>query len=262
MRTLLLLLLPALAWAQPESFDHSAWDRVLKRIVNAIGEVDYAALKRDRAELDAYLAALARSSPDNRPELFPSKRDELAYWMNAYNALVTGAVAAQYPTKSVRDLGFLYGFFRRKEHTLGGRTMSLMSLEHDIIRRRYGDARIHFAIVCASLSCPRLAPEVFVGRTVDAQLDGLARQFLTERRGMSIDERANTIWLSALFKWYDDDFGDVLAFLKKYAGGEDRKRLDAMRSPRLRHYEYDWSINDPGSRARAKSEWERALASR
>ena len=120
------LCLAALAAATlSHPFDHSAWDRVLKAHVNGAGEVDYAAIQRDRRDLDQYIAQLGRSSPANRPELFPSRTAALAYWINAYNAFVTRGVVDHYPTRSVRDLGVLLRVFlaellhrRRREHDL------------------------------------------------------------------------------------------------------------------------------------------------
>jgi len=110
-------------------FDHSAWDRVLKAHVNPAGEVDYAAIKADRKELDRYIGQFGTTSPENHPELFPTRADQFAYWINAYNAFVTRGLSDHYPTHSVRDLGPLLGFFRRVEYTAGGRKMSLSSLE-------------------------------------------------------------------------------------------------------------------------------------
>lgn len=107
---LVLLTAPAIL---PAAFDHSAWDRVLKAYVNQIGEVDYAAIKAHRKDLDDYVGRLGEASPANRVDLFPARADELAYWINAYNAFVTRGVVDRYPTRSVRDLGLLYSFFLR-----------------------------------------------------------------------------------------------------------------------------------------------------
>jgi hypothetical protein len=240
-------------------FDHSAWDAVLKKHVSEIGEVDYAAIKKDRAGLESYINALAASSPVNKPEMFPSREHKLAYWLNAYNALVTWAVANAYPVKSVRDLGFALGFFRREDHIVGGRKMSLDAIEHGTIRKQFGDPRIHFAVVCASISCPRLSREAFAGDRVSEQLDAGARRFFSERRALLADSARNIVTLSKLLAWYKGDFdagGGVLAFARRYA--PDPKAIP--KSPGLRYFDYDWSINDPGSRAGAKSPLERELA--
>lgn len=240
-------------------FDHAPLDAILKARVNAIGEVDYASLKADRAGLDGYVRRLAESSPENRKDLFASREHELAYWMNAYNALMLKVVIDAYPIASVRKLGgpLGYGVFLRKEHTLGGRQMSLRSLENDVVRKRYGDPRIHFAIVCASMSCPFLAREAFTAARLDAQLDRLTRESLAQRRMVVIDAAKKQLTLSKLFDWYESDFGDVAGFIKKYSSEENRRKIESIAAPRIRHHDYDWAINDPGSRAKAASEYER-----
>lgn len=231
--------------------------------VSAIGEVDYAAIKADRASLDHYVRLLEESSPDNRPELFPSRGHQLAYWLNAYNAFVTQAVAAHYPTRSVRDLGAVYSFFWRKNHTAGGVRMSLRRLENEIIRKRFADPRIHFAIVCASLSCPRLHTEAFSGDRLEEQLDRLARQFINERRNLTIDPAAGQVTLSKIFEWFQGDFGQpLLDYVLRYTNAENTRllrELRARKAPRIRFHEYDWSINDPGSRVRSKNPLEKPV---
>jgi hypothetical protein len=257
-------------WAAGTTFDHSAWDRVLKAYVSQIGEVDYAALKGHRQDLDAYVAALGASSPVNQPDLFPSRSDELAYWINAYNAFVMEGVVNKYPTRSVRDLGALYGFFRRKDYVAGGEKISLQTIETDILRKKYADPRIHFAIVCASISCPKLSREAFTAANLEAQLDHLVREYFTEERNLSIDTKTETVTLSAILGWYKQDFAAqvnqppgpaaLLAYVQRYVAGPRKSALESLTQPKVKFREYDWSINDPGSRARAKSPVERELA--
>ena len=182
MRTIGIFLLAAAGLgAAAAEFDHSPWSAILSRHVNHIGEVDYAALKANRQPLDAYIAALAAASPDSRKELFPNRAAELAYWLNAYNALTVKGVVDNYPTRSVRDLGAIYGFFRRNDYTLGGVALSLRHLENEIIRPRYKDPRILFAIVCASISCPLLARQAFTAAQLEEQLDQIGRASCRER---------------------------------------------------------------------------------
>ncbi len=247
-------------------FDHSKWDGVLQTYVKGIGEVDYAALKANRGDLDAYVRLLGESSPANRPALFPSRAHELAYWLNAYNAFVMRGVVDSYPTRSVRDLGVLYGFFRRKEHTAGGVKMSLLDLEDDILRKKYRDPRIHFAIVCASISCPFLSRNAFTAETLEAHLDRLTREFINQRRNLTVNAAANQVTLGAIFglRDYVKDFEatgvSLLEYVRRYASAENRRALEALKNPKIRFHDYDWSINDPGSRARAKNPLEREVA--
>jgi hypothetical protein len=239
------------------AIDHSAWDRVVKTAVNEIGEIDYARLKREPRDLQAYVEAL------RAPVQFTSREDELAYWINAYNALVTHGVTKAYPTKSVRDLGILWSFFRRREFNVGGRMMSLDDIEHRTIRAKFKEPRIHFVLVCASLSCPRLAREAFVPGRLEQQIDFQTRRYFQERRNVIIDAGKGTVTLNGIFGYYKEDFGGsldgALAFARKYLRPEDAAAVARMKKPKVLTRDYDWSINDPGSRARAKSPEERSL---
>lgn len=267
---LVTLLLGASAHARGAAFDHAIWDRVLKTYANEIGEVDYRALKANRKDLDDYVQSLGEASPANKPDLFPSRAHELAYWMNAYNAFVMRGVVDGYPTQSVRDLGLLYGFFRRDDHVAGGMKMSLFHLENDIIRKKYSEPRIHFGIVCASVSCPLLSRDAFTAENLETQLERLARKFINERRNLSIDQAANAVTLSKIFDWYTKDFevpaapgrpgGTLVDYVRRYSNEASRRALDGLRQPRVKFYDYDWSLNEPGSHARARSPLDREVA--
>jgi hypothetical protein len=268
LKTISIVLLVATAELGATEFDHSAWDRVLKASVNKIGEVDYAAIKANRKDLDFYIQQLAHASPTTQPKLFPAKAHEIAYWMNAYNAFVMKGVVDRWPTQSVRDLGALYGFFRRKDYVAGGSKISLVHLENEILRKQYEEPRLHFGIVCASISCPLLARDAFTGENLDRLLDRLTSQFINERRNVTIDPARNEVTLSAVFDWYKKDFvkesargnDGLLAYVLPYLIVERRKTLAALRQPKVKFHDYDWSINDPGSRSRAKSPLDRELA--
>ncbi len=271
---MLALAAAAAGWAG--GFDHSPFDRVLKACVNDLGEVNYAALKKNPAELDRYVKALATASPASQPNLFPTRDDQLAYWLNAYNAFVLNAVAAEYPLKSVRDIGFLpYSFFWRRKFVAGGQPMTLMHLEDDIIRQQFRDPRIHFALVCASISCPFLPREAFTGASLPAQLDAAARRFVNQRRNLTMDAASNAVYVSGLYNlrnYASNDFlpeiirqnpgrkVTILDYIRRYATPENLKALDTPKDPKIKFFEYDWSINDLGSRARAKLPQEREVA--
>src|SRR3990172_327309 len=159
---LALLVAPGAAGAQGrpgEDFDYAAYARVLETYVPPEGRVRYAALKQNPGDLNAFIQQLAAVSPENRPELFPTPAAQMAYWINAYNAFVLHTVVEAYPVESVRDLKFGFGllFFKRDRLVAGGRRVSLDDIEHGILRRQFADPRIHFAINCASASCPPLA---------------------------------------------------------------------------------------------------------
>jgi len=263
--TVLCLAALAAATLSP-SFDQTAWDRVLKVHVNGAGEVDYAAIRRDRKDLDQYIAQIGRTSPANRPDLFPSRAAALAYWINAYNAFVTRGVVDHYPTRSVRDLGVLSGFFWRNYYTAGGASMTLRSLENNILRAQFRDPRIHFAIVCASLSCPMLARDAFTEANVESLLDAQARRFINQRRNVNIDPRKNSVTLSRIFDWYRQDFVGsgarraLLDYIRRYLTPERQRALAALKNPSVAFFDYDWAINDPGSRMRSANPLEREAA--
>lgn len=225
--------------ASAETFRHDRLDRVLERFVDDSGFVDYAGLKADPGDLDAYVAELAKESPDNAPGRFPTKDHELAYWINAYNALTLKGVIGYYPIKSVRDAKSLYGFFLRDAHRVGGKKMTLNTLEHKIIRRRFKEPRIHFAVNCASIGCPRLERRAFRAETLDADLERLTREFVESEKHVRAE--GNTLWVSKILDWYGKDFGDVAAYLTRYASPE---KATAMKNKKIRFIEYDWSLNE------------------
>jgi hypothetical protein len=250
-------------------FDHAPWDRVLKASVNAIGEVDYANLKSN-ADLARYVQAIEKTSPASQPALFPTKQHELAYYINAYNALTTWGVVQKYPVASIGDsLLALARFFRFAKYTVGGESISLQDLENKVIRSpHYSEPRIHFAIVCASLSCPKLSRDAYTAENLEGQLEFQTRQYFAETRNLAADPTSNTIYLAKILDWYRKDFeafekksgnAALLAYALRHAPTGKRESLAAMKSPKIRFREYDWSINDPGSRARAKTMVEREL---
>lgn len=253
--------------ARAQGFDHSAWDRVLKQYVNEEGRVDYAALRANRADFDAYIAQIAARSPESHPQEFiarkagdgkpyPSREAQLAYWINAYNALTIRGIIDNWPTKSVRDLGFLFGFFRRSDYTVGGKTVSLNYIEHDVIRKQFNEPRIHFALVCASLGCPKLRREAYVRERLEAQLEDGARYFLNEPRNLTVDAARGRVTLSKIFDWYAGDFekyvkargpgktgSPILDYVLQYASEANRAAILALKSPKISYADYSWEIN-------------------
>jgi len=202
----LALLAPAMAPAA--AFSHDAWTAVLERYVDGRGRVDYRALAADRGQLDRYLQALAAVSPDSAPASFASDTERLAYWLNAYNAMVfQGGLARGPATESVWGDGlFGIGFFTDERYLLGGVRYSLKRLEDDVVRGRFHDARVHAALNCASLGCPRLPRRAFLGATLDADLDAAMRELVGEPRNCRIDTVRGTVTLSKIFDWFEKDF--------------------------------------------------------
>jgi hypothetical protein len=242
--------------ARAEEFDHSPWDRVLKKYVTETGRVDYAALKADSGDLDRYVAAIAARSPASHPQVFPTRESQLAYWINAYNALVMKGVVQNWPTKSVRDLGKLYSFFWARKFIAGGKEYTLNNIE-DILRKRLGEPRIHFAIVCASNSCPRLQREAYTPGNTERLLEEAARFYVNEPRNLKVDVARNRVTLPFILGHYHEDFDNYVRahnaastgqpqvdYIRLYANLANRALLDQLKNPSVDHFGYDWGIND------------------
>ncbi len=239
-------------------FDHLPWDRVLKEFVTETGRVDYAALKANSADLDRYAAQLAARSPVSHPEEFPTRNSQLAYWINAYNALVMKGVIEKWPIKSVLDIGFLpHSFFWRKKFFVGGEKYTLNTIEKDMLRQKLAEPRIHFALACASNSCPRLQRVAYSPENTERLLEEAARFFINEPRNLKIEASQNRVTVSRIFTWYRKDFENyvrarnisgngnlLLDYVRLYANETNRRALDALRKPRVEAFHYDWGIND------------------
>jgi hypothetical protein len=266
-RTLLHLFLlcagATIAPAQP--FSHDLLDGVLRTHVDCSGMVDYAALKAHPASLAAYIDSLAETSPHNRPERFPDRSHELAYWMNAYNAFVLWGVVEAYPVPSVKDIGILSGFFNRHEFHAGGKDMTLNHIENEIIRPVYQEPRIHFAINCGAFSCPSLAQRAYSGATLDAQLEQAVVRFTNDAKHVRLGPDGE-LHLSKILEWYSQDFVDwfpaerpkiaakpnVIDYLLPYLPVATAAHLRQHPGVRLVYNDYDWALNEQKSAPSAK----------
>jgi hypothetical protein len=227
---------------------HTAWNRLLQRYVHD-GEVQYSKWKETgRSELAAYLAQLQAVSPEAYASW--SEPEKLAFWINAYNAYTVQLVLDSWPLKSIRDIGLLPGApFRRHFiplQRLRGAWLSLNDIEHGILRKEFREPRIHFAIVCASKSCPELRNEAYRGHDLDRQLDEAARRFLSDPRKNRFAPSEGKVYLSRIFQWFQADFvaaaPTVLAYVAKFAAPEMGEFLRAGRAE-VEYLDYDWSIN-------------------
>ncbi|MCC7261063.1 MAG: DUF547 domain-containing protein [Candidatus Latescibacteria bacterium] len=258
-RLLAALLLAALpAGATP--FTHHAFDQVLRAVVDDAGRVDYRRLKQNHAPLDAYLDSLAACSPHNHPERFARPAHELAYWINAYNALVLRGVVDGYPVSRVDELGGLEAFFRQRTWTLGRENLTLDQLESQIIRPQYRDPRIHFALNCAAASCPALLNRAYTGEKLDSLLEARAQSFAADPRQVRLDLPAGKLHLSKLLAWYQDDFlgwfparaprpaqPTLVDYLVLYLPADQARQLAQHPAIEIVFDEYDWTLNQaPG----------------
>ena len=208
---------------------HADFNGLLQKHVKN-GLVNYAGFKADAAKFDAYLDYLS----NNAPSTSDKSKSALAFWMNAYNAFTIKLIVDNLPVASIRDLHSGKPW-DKKWITIGGKSYSLNNIEHDIIRPVFNEPRIHFAIVCAAKSCPPLDNQAFNASNVDANLERLTKQFINNPKFNTLTESKVTI--TPIMDWYGKDFGNVLAFVQKYATttvGDNAK---------VKFTDYDWSLN-------------------
>lgn len=240
--------------AQPP-FHHSTLDTVLVSYVNDAGLVDYASLQKDRTTLDSYIDSIGSVSPQSHPERFASSSHQLAYWINAYNALVLRGIIDAYPVDSVKDIKLLNGFFNRQTWNVGGRFLTLDTIENDIIRPRFNEPRIHFVLNCGAKSCPPLENRAFTGTSLEDRLDKALMRFIASEDFFYLQE--DRLILSKIIDWYRTDFhhqtpsnssqntviDPLISYFIPYA---DPSMIDLLRHPTLNveFMDYDWSLNE------------------
>jgi hypothetical protein len=218
----------------PDNWTES-YDRLLKKYVSSSG-VKYAAWKGnagDLQELNGVVEAIGTANVGSM-----SKNDQLAFYINAYNAWILHEALAKYPTKSVKDTFFT--FFTGKRIKVAGEQTSFDALEKETIRSKFAEPRVHFALNCASKSCPALQSGAFRGNALESQMETLARNFINSPKGVNYQEGAKTAELSKIFDWYKDDFkdGGPIAFINK------RRSKPLPNDVKISYQEYDWSLNE------------------
>jgi hypothetical protein len=239
--------------AGPFDHEHALWTDVVKEHVRG-DRFDYQGLIEDRGKLDRYLQALHAVTP---AELEGWKREQqMAFWINVYNAHIVHLVASNYPLENIKDLGGLFSPVWKKEFiAMGafdpdgkGEKLSLDEVEHEILRKRYPDARVHAAVNCASVSCPPLRAEAYVGERLQEQLDEMTRAWLADPSRNRFEPEKGRARVSAVFKWFREDFerdgGSLRKWLAKYAPPEAAEWLETAKKVDIDHLDYDWSLND------------------
>ncbi len=238
---ILLLSAPAGSWAS-ESVDHSLYAALLTKYVKD-GVVDYRGFQQEEKTLDRYLTLLEQTDTDKL-----SRNEQFAFYVNTYNAWTIKLILSGYPgIKSIWDLGSRIlkwkSPFRKKIVRIEGKTISLDHLEHRIIRPRFKDPRTHFAVNCASKSCPPLISEPYQGNILDKQLSASTRSFLNNPERNRLED--NILYVSKIFKWFAEDFNDdVVGFFLLYLEENAKEDLVArMEKIRVKYLKYDWSLN-------------------
>ena len=216
---------------KPEAFNHSRWNTLLQKNVSESGNVNYKAFRENPIELSVYIDDLTHNTPTEDW----TKEDKLVYWINAYNALTVDLIIRNYPTKSIKDIKDPWD---QRLWQFGDKWYNLNDIEHQILRKM-DEPRIHLAIVCASVSCPKLQNEAFTALSLEEQLTTATKEFLsdTSRNELSKDN----IKISKIFKWFKKDFeqnGSLIDFLNKYSD------VTISDSAKKSYKDYNWDLND------------------
>ena len=218
--------------------DNSVYAGLLARHVKD-GFVDYKGFKAEEPLLDSYLASLEKVNPD---EL--SRDDQLAFYINLYNAATIKLILTGYPgVTSIKDLGGFWGPWKKKFIRVNGKVLTLGQIEHKILRPRFRDPRVHFAIVCASKGCPPLRSEPYEGSRVGRQLDDVVSRYLNDPAKTYLKD--DKLYVTRIFKWFSGDFTpDPISFILRYAKGPFRDAIAAKKGEiRIEYLDYDWSLN-------------------
>jgi hypothetical protein len=235
-----------------DQINHLAWDAILRKYVDADGMVDYRSLKNSGGDvklLDAYLVTLSSASP----RVQASRDAQLAFWINAYNAVTIRGILREYPTTSIRNHTakvFGYNLWTDLQLYVGGQPVSLEQIEHEVLRKM-GEPRIHFAIVCASIGCPRLLNEAYTSDRVLDQLERNARDFFARSQNFRYDAAKGRFDVSAILNWFAEDFGSTpaeqLRTIAPWLPGEAPRQAVKQASVRLNYLDYNWNLNDQAS---------------
>ncbi len=224
---------------------HEAWQNLLDSYLDAehpsgVNRFDYAAVtKADRELLDKYLESLQALDPRTL-----NKNEQLAYWINFYNALTAQVVLEEYPVDSIRSIRFLtspFGPWDKNLVVVQGKKLSLNDIEHGILRPIWKDPRIHFAVNCASIGCPNLDEEAFTATNANELMEAAAKSFINHARGVEI--KGETLVLSSIFDWYGSDFGEneqeIVAYIARFYEPSNRDLETISKF----EYQYDWNLN-------------------
>jgi hypothetical protein len=240
---------------------------VLKDHVDDKGMVNYKRLKASPQKLNAFVAAMSTVQPNSYEKW--NKKEQIALWLNAYNALTLKAIVDNYPIKSSFFRSRIYpknsirqipGVWSKIKFNIMGRDLTLGQIEHEILRKKFNEPRIHMAMVCAAMGCPPLLNKPYFAQRLNEQLQGRTRRFLANPAKFRIDSKAGVVYLSPIFKWFKGDFFNkyapekyiskhgkevsaVLNFIAGHLEKPDREYLLAGNF-KIKYLKYDWSLNE------------------
>jgi len=239
------------SFCQAESFDlsfkeWSLWLKNYARVQGPVTSVNYKQAQKEKKVIDS-LAAQMEGVAKSAYESW-SEKDKLAFLINAYNIFTVKLILDNYPVKSIKDLGSLFKSpWKKKFFKLFGEEQTLDGIEHDTIRRFFNEPRIHFAVVCASKGCPALKGEAYVGSRLNEQLEESLRNFLKDEARNRWDSQSNTLFLSKIFKWYEDDFKKAASSVQAFVAsriGTSPSDQEKIKTASLEFLDYDWNLNE------------------
>lgn len=214
-----------------QDLDHKLWSELLSKHVSESGEVNYKSFKKDSVKLKDYISYLSKNIPSDSA----TKNEKLAYWINLYNALTVDLIVRHYPINSIKDIK---NPWKQRLWKTANLSYNLDEIEHDILRKM-NEPRIHFAIVCASISCPKIQNKAFKANTLDAQLTKATKAFMADNTKNEITK--NQLKLSKIFKWFSKDFetnGTVIDFINKYTS------TTISKDAKINYKDYNWNLNE------------------
>jgi hypothetical protein len=241
-----------ITYSQSVDDQHSLFTQILQDNVSN-GLVKYSKIKDD-GRLDKYIEQLENTNPQK----IVNEKNRLAFWINVYNAFTLKFIIDEYPMESINDLywgglylGSLLGItiWDEEKIVINGTELSLNNIEHDIIRKKFNEERIHFALVCASISCPPLHNEAYEGYKLDRQLCGQAKLFFNDVTKNKFATKTRTAYLSKILSWYENDFGEneqeilnyVAQFINKDIAEDIKTNLSKWN---IKYLPYNWDLNE------------------
>jgi len=222
-----------------QGVENSLYAGLLKKYVKD-GVVNYQGFKNEESVLDKYLKVL-----EDVDSKILSRNEQFAFYVNAYNAWTIKLILSGYPgIKSIKNLGSLFkGPWKKKICRIDGKIITLDDIEHNILRPRFKDPRVHFAINCAAKSCPPLRSEPYNVGDLEQQLDEMTEAFINDLENNHLEDY--TLYVSSIFKWFKEDFNkDIIGFFLKYTKGDLKRQLEVRRGKiKVKYLDYDWSLN-------------------
>lgn len=231
---------PAVHQNSNAPISHEEWSLLLQKYVTEDGHVNYAGFQKDSLSLNKYLKRLSENAPNDSW----TKNDQKAYWINAYNAFTIQLIIRHYPLASIKDIGskiqvpYVNSPWDIKFVRIGSHIYDLNMIEHGILRENFNDPRIHFAIVCASGSCPLLLNTAYEAADLDVTLNKQAKAFITDPSRNIIS--ANHIQISEILSWFEGDFtknGTLIDYLNTYS------KVRISRNAKISYLPYNWNLN-------------------